>query len=128
MDISQILRALRALAVGLALGALVSQAAAQTGGKPAAPAAPVDEDPPVVTIVRPHNGGVVSQGKVVVAGTVRDKSRIVSVTINDEPVTLDQNRFTVTVPLAAGAHSILVIATDEQGNFGTARVKVTVRG
>ncbi len=117
--------ALRALAVGLALGALVSHAAAQTGGKPAAP---VDEDPPVVTIVRPYNGGTVSERKVVVAGTVRDRSRIVSVTVNDQPVALEANRFTATVPLAAGANSILVIATDEQGNFGTARVKVTLRG
>ena len=121
MVISPNPRALRALAAALALGALVSQAAAQTGGKP-------DEEPPVVTIVRPLNGGTVSKREVVVTGVVRDRSPIVSVTINDRPVALEANRFTATVPLAAGANSILVIATDEQGNFGTARVKVTLRG
>lgn len=117
----------------LAAGALLSaglwenEAAAQSGGgKQAPPAArAADEDPPVIVILKPRPNGVVSDQRLLVTGAVRDRSPIASVTVNDQPAAVESGKFTATVPLAAGANTIFVIATDSRGNFATARVKVT---
>jgi hypothetical protein len=80
---------------------------------------------PVVSIATPAEGAVVPTDNVVVAGVVNDVS-VASVTVNGVPAVVAQDgSYLANVPLARGANTLTVVATDTAGQTGTATRAVT---
>ena len=92
----------------------------------------LDLTPPQITVLSPRNSDETTEATISVAGTVND---IVLGTVNEQDATVSVNgiaaqvanrSFVATgVPLAAGANTISVTATDRAGNAATARVSIT---
>ncbi len=95
-----------------------------------------DKTPPTIVIESPIGGATVIS-PIVVAGTVTDPQKkgerapsgVVSVTVDGRVATLEGERFTATLTdIALGPAVIEVVATDADGNAGSAQVAVTVEG
>ncbi len=81
---------------------------------------------PSVVLTLPVDGAVVSQPTITATGTVVCTKPLASVTVNGQPVSLAGNAFSVPVSLGAGPNVVLVLATDVDGNVGTASAGVTL--
>ena len=92
-----------------------------------------EADPPVITVVEPLLKNEMVQvssalNKVKVAGHIRDKSLIKAIEVQGTPADFDPEEkspeFRATVPLAADAKEIEVMAEDVYGNRSTTTLKV----
>ena len=88
----------------------------------------LDTLPPVLTIAQPIDGSVATDVVSVVSGTVSD-AHLQSVTVNGIAATVDGSpdsgaTYTATVPLAAGANNLVVVATDQLGHQTESQVTV----
>ncbi len=92
-----------------------------------------EADPPVITVVEPMRKDDVAQvssalASVKVAGHVRDKSLIKSIQVQGKDADFDPDEkspeFRATVPLAASAKEMEVMAEDVYGNRSTVTLKV----
>ncbi len=88
----------------------------------------LDTLPPVLTIAQPIEGSVATDVVSVVSGTVSD-AHLQSVTVNGIAATVDGApesgaTYTATVPLAAGANNLVVVATDQLGHQTESQVTV----
>ena len=84
----------------------------------------VDATAPVVTITAPTEGTVTGTAAVTVTGRTDAGS---TVTINGNPAVVQPTGdFSGTVTITEGANAVQVIATDQAGNVGQARVNVTL--
>ncbi|MGH7597474.1 MAG: hypothetical protein ACREOI_14060, partial [bacterium] len=80
---------------------------------------PVDNTPPVLTIISPANGVITSAASITVSGIATDANAL-TVTVNGNIVSLSSNgEFTTEVTLTEGANVIIVVATDIAGNTTT---------
>jgi Glucodextranase, domain B len=105
------------------LVAVATDAAGNQGS--ATIAVTLDTQPPVLTLTTPAPGSVTNQPQVTVAGTVTDDFGVASLTVAGQPVAVGGGSFTLALPVAEGANTIEVDATDLAGNVGTATVTVT---
>ena len=92
-----------------------------------------EADPPVITVVEPMRKDDVVQvssalAKVKVAGHIRDKSLLKSIKVQEIEADFDPEElspeFRITVPLAATAKEIEVMAEDVYGNRSTITLKI----
>lgn len=94
------------------------------------PQNPADTTPPVLTLTSPaDNAPFASGASVTVAGTATDNKTLATVTVNGTLVTLqaDGSFSHALTGLAAGPHTIAVIATDASGNAAQAVRTVTIQ-
>jgi len=83
----------------------------------------VDQVPPTVTVSTPSPGTSVSTSSVLVSGTFEDAGSGLSlVACNGVTATITASAFQCVVPLAPGANSIQVSASDRAGNSGAPAV------
>lgn len=89
--------------------------------------------PPTLVVTAPEHGAVVPEGQVQVEGTASDDVEVAGVTVDGidavltstgNPADAHEVAFSVPVILAAGDHTIEVIATDDEGNTRTEEVDV----
>lgn len=85
---------------------------------------PSDTTPPTLSVTQPADGAFVNTTSVNVAGTFGDESAT-SVKVNGVAAAVSGNSFSVSVPLAEGANTLTVVATDAAGNSTTATRSVT---
>jgi large repetitive protein len=78
---------------------------------------------PVVTILSPANGSLVTGSTVTVTGTAVDL-HLAEVRVQGVVAPLGGETFSVVVPVAAGTANLTVVATDAAGNRGEATVAV----
>ena len=83
---------------------------------------------PVLTLTQPIEGSVATDVTVVVAGAVQD-AHLQGVAVNGIAATIDGDpvsgaTYSATVPLAAGANTLVVTATDQLGHQTQAQVTV----
>ncbi len=85
---------------------------------------------PVVVITDPAEGAVVGSAEVVVSGEVADDGSVTQVWVNDVPAVLDGDAFSAILTLAGGNQTIVAVAQDDAGAYGTASrvVQVDVSG
>ncbi|EIM07144.1 putative lactocepin [Planococcus antarcticus DSM 14505] len=87
----------------------------------------VDTQKPAISIISPMLLEVLNTKRVEVFGSVEDKSRITSVTVNNEKaLRFDGQFFQHTLTVEDGRHDIFVKATDEAGNSLEVRSQVLV--
>jgi hypothetical protein len=84
----------------------------------------LDTVAPTLTITSPPAGARTTQNSVDVAGEASDANGIASISINGNPISLVDNRFTQATALQAGDNAITVVATDLAGNTTTATALV----
>ncbi len=84
-----------------------------------------DTTPPALTVVSPFEGEEVAASPLDVTGVATDGSGIAAVTVNGVAAALAGGNFAAAVPLADGANTLTVAATDSAGN--TAAAVRTVR-
>lgn len=79
-----------------------------------------------ITISSPANGASISGNSVMVTGSINNAANVeTGVTVNGIPATLNNNQFAVNnVPLADGANTITVTATDVNGTTATKSIMV----
>ncbi|MDR3578684.1 MAG: Ig-like domain-containing protein [Oryzomonas sp.] len=84
----------------------------------------LDETAPQITIAQPADNSATNVSPLTVSGSV-NKTASVNVAVNGgsslAATPQDNNGFTVQVPLAAGTNTITITATDQAGNFTTAK-------
>ncbi|HEY5838211.1 MAG TPA: hypothetical protein VIT19_04180 [Pyrinomonadaceae bacterium] len=86
----------------------------------------VDNDAPVINVVSPVNGTVVSEQMLTVTGTIDDPiSGVASVTCGGTPATVSGSSFSCDQTLIEGANEIIVEATDRAGNNASTVINVT---
>jgi RHS repeat-associated protein len=83
---------------------------------------PVGAPLPIVTITAPTDGALLSASPVSVTGSVSSGA---SVTVNGLAATVSGSTFSASLPLADGAHTLTVVATNSAGTASDA-VSVTV--
>lgn len=88
----------------------------------------VDTTPPLLNITSPQEGDVTNNAQCVVSGTTNDAtSSPVTVTINNDPVTVQSNgTFSETITLSEGQNTIQITATDAAGKSTTVTRHVTL--
>ena len=115
--------------VTLAAGVNVLAAVATDAAGNQASAAVVvtlDTQPPALIVTTPATAGqITNQPQVAVAGSATDDFGIAAVTVAGQPVTLVNDQFTATVPVAAGTNQIAVVALDFAGNQTTVALTVS---
>ncbi|HEX5240668.1 MAG TPA: Ig-like domain-containing protein [Candidatus Limnocylindrales bacterium] len=88
----------------------------------------LDQDPPKITVSAPKNGATVSGATVTLTGTTQAQSQLVAQNAaNGSSISglADANgKFSLTLPIDAGANAITITATDPAGNVGTASITV----
>jgi len=76
-----------------------------------------DTTKPTFTISALANGAFTNKATLNISGNAGDAGGLQSVTVNSEPVVVNQDgSFSAALTLAAGANTVTVIATDEAGN------------
>ncbi|MDJ0869887.1 MAG: Ig-like domain-containing protein, partial [Myxococcota bacterium] len=78
-----------------------------------------DTEPPQLAVLSPTDGARVDLERVPVRGTASDPNGIASVAVEGEAAALDGVDFQALVPLAPGANTLRVVATDAAGNRTT---------
>lgn len=88
----------------------------------------VDTVPPTLNVSSPTEGMITNTSSVTVTGTTNDTtSSPVTVTINDEPVTVQSNgSFSKQITLTEGVNIITIVATDSAGKSTTIKRHVTL--
>lgn len=80
----------------------------------------IDTVGPNLEVTSPADGLVTNQPELTISGTASDAaSGLVSVTINNSPVTVTDGAFSKTVTLTEGTNSFTVVATDAVGHTST---------
>ena len=83
---------------------------------------------PTVSITSPQNGLTISDEKVAISGNVSDVgSGVSTVSVNDVSASISGGNYTATIPLALGANTITVFATDAAGLHSTSHQIVITR-
>ena len=77
-----------------------------------------DTTPPVITLTDPTEGLITNASPVTVSGIVTDASAV-TVTVNNQPVTLSGTQFSASLTLTEGSNTITILAADAFGNVGT---------
>ena len=96
------------------------------GAAPVVARPAADNDPPVIELPASIQA---TRGAVDVAGRVRDRSRIIEVTVDGRPVRLDADgRFKVRRAPKPGAGRLVVVAIDEWGNRAQAVARLGAAG
>jgi hypothetical protein len=81
---------------------------------------------PVVTFTSPANGTATNSPSATLTGTATDNKGVTSLKINGTSVALaSDGTFSFPATLVAGANSFNAVATDGQGNTGTATLSLT---
>lgn len=83
-----------------------------------------DGTPPEVVISSPLNGQLINQSAAIISGSVNEDN--VNLTLNAQAVTMTGRNFNLPFTLNEGLNSLIVTATDQAGNIGSARVEVTL--
>ena len=78
-----------------------------------------DTTPPVITIEQPTDGLVTSTSQITVSGTYSDESPT-TITVNGLPVSIQDNTFSIDVPVNEGTNTFTLLAVDSSGNQSTA--------
>lgn len=86
----------------------------------------VDAVAPVLTVLAPP--ATTTTSSITLNGSVSDNKGVASLTFNGDPVTLNGNSFSQTVPLNLGPNALLLVATDLAGNVQTQTVAVNRTG
>ena len=86
----------------------------------------VDLAPPTISILSPAPGALVKTPDLMVSGTVADDGPIATVTLDGQPVELDNGSFSASVALDEGLNTLVVIATDSTGKQSVSTKSVTL--
>lgn len=88
----------------------------------------IDTVAPILNVTSPTENFITNQSQITVEGTTNDvTSSPVTVTINDEPVTVQSNgSFSKQITLSEGENTITVVATDGAGKSTTVTRHVTL--
>jgi hypothetical protein len=75
-----------------------------------------DTAAPVIDVAQPLPGSSVPTSPAVVTGQISDAGPITTFSLNGQPVTLQENRFSIETPLQIGENTLRFSATDAAGN------------
>lgn len=90
------------------------------------PLAPLDSQPPIISVFAPSEGSSTDEDSVSTSGSVTDATAVSSFTIDGAPVSLDATgNFSTTVALDPGSNSITYAASDPAGNSSEVTRNVT---
>jgi len=88
-----------------------------------------DQTAPTIRVTTPSNGAVTSQMKIPVSGTVSDDVGVASVTVNDQPATIDGNTWTAILDFSGtpeGSKTISVVAKDHGDNASNVTLQIVI--
>lgn len=85
----------------------------------------LDTVAPVLSILSPPEGAVLTATPTTVTGTVSDDTGIATVTVNGVAATVTNGNFSASVPLDPGANTLTAVATDTSDNSATVTRQVT---